>query len=287
MRRMHADELVIDDRLVRRLVDAQFPEWASFPIERVEPWGTVHAIYRLGDRLSLRLPRRAEWSDEEHLVGRWLPRLAPVLPVAIPVPVAAGRPTDDYPCHWSVCTWIDGESGVDAPWDELAAARDLAAFVAALQRVDPTGGPPRRDRLAERDGEMRAHVARVAGSDALALWEAALAAPAWDGPPVWCHADLDARNWLVRDGRLTGIVDWEAFGVCDPAADVMAAWKLHSPEAARVFREALGVDDATWARARGWAIAQAAMALGYYTLENNAPLVREATLWLELALRGE
>jgi aminoglycoside phosphotransferase (APT) family kinase protein len=102
---------------------------------------------------------------------------------------------------------------------------------------------------------------------------------------VWCHADLDARNWLVRDGTIVGIVDWEGFGVGDPAADVMAAWKLRSPAAALAFREALDVDDATWARARGWVVSQAVMALGYYTLESNPSIVREAGSWLELALR--
>jgi GrpB-like predicted nucleotidyltransferase (UPF0157 family) len=277
---MHADELPIDEPLVRRLVDGQFPQWAGLPLRRVEPWGTVHAIYRLGEDLSLRLPRRAQWSDEEHLLARWLPRFAPALPLAVPVPIAQGAPAGGYPCHWSVCTWIDGEAGVDTPWDPLAAARDLAAFVSALQNVDSLGGRPGRDRLADRGPEMRDHVERICGRAALQAWEAALAAPAWEGAPVWCHADLDARNWLVRDGLIAGIIDWESFAVGDPAADVMVAWKLRLAAARVAFRDALGVDDATWARARGWVVAQAAMALGYYTLENNRPLVLEARSWL-------
>lgn len=283
MMRMHADELEIDDELVRRLVDEQFPEWSSLTLRRVEPWGTVHAIYRLGDELSLRLPRRLEWSDEEHVIAHWLPRFAHALPVEIPVPVAEGEPGDRYPCHWSVCTWIEGEDGIVAPWDPLAAARDLALFVGALQRVDVTGGKQGRDRLAARGDDMRERIERQ-GPRAVAVWQEALAAPPWEGAPVWCHADLDARNWLVREGRITGIVDWESFGVGDPAADVMAAWKLHSIEAAELFRDTLGVDDGTWMRARGWAVSQASAALGYYTLENNAPLVREAERWLQLVL---
>jgi aminoglycoside phosphotransferase (APT) family kinase protein len=283
MPQMHPDELPIDDALVRHLLQEQFPHLADLPLARVEPWGTVHAIYRLGDGLSLRLPRRLEWSDEEHLVALWLPRLAPALPLAVPVPVAEGAPADGYACHWSVCTWIEGETGVDAPWDPLTAADTLASFVRALRQIESDGAPPLRDRLAYRSDDMRAVVAQV-GSDALAIWEAALEAPTWNGPAVWCHADLDARNWLVRGGRLHGIIDWEGFGAGDPAADVMAAWKLHSAEAAKVFRDALGVDDATWLRARGWAISQAAAALGYYTLDTNPSIVREAQLWLELAV---
>jgi aminoglycoside phosphotransferase (APT) family kinase protein len=280
---MHADELPIDDALVRRLVDEQFPAWAHLPLTRVEPWGTVNAIYRLGDALSVRLPRLVEWSDDEHHVARWLPRFAAALPVAVPEPVAQGVPADGYPCHWSVCSWIDGDTGIDAAWDPLPAAETLAGLVAGLRELNPAGGPPGRDRLSYRDHDMRARVSQL-GDRALAVWEEALAAPAWDGPPVWCHGDLDARNWLVRDRRIVGVIDWESLGVGDPAADVMAAWKLHSAEAAQIFRDALDIDNATWARARGWAVTQAASALGYYTMENNAPLVVEAQRWLELAL---
>jgi aminoglycoside phosphotransferase (APT) family kinase protein len=282
---MHENELPIDDVLVRRLVGEQFPEWAGLPLTRVEPWGTVNAIYRLGDELSVRLPRLVEWSDEEHLVAEWLPRFAAALPVPVPEPLAEGVPADGYPCHWSVCTWIDGDTGIAAPWDPLPAAGTLAGLVAALRGLDPAGGPPSRDRLAHRDDEMRARVTRL-GERAIEVWEEALAAPAWDGPPVWCHGDLDSRNWLVRDRRIVGVIDWESFGVGDPAADVMAAWKLHSAEAAQVFRDALGIDDATWARARGWAVSQAASALNYYTMENNAPLVVEARRWLEFVLES-
>jgi aminoglycoside phosphotransferase (APT) family kinase protein len=283
MPRMHPDELEIDDVLVRALLREQFPEWAGLPLERIRPDGTVHAIYRLGDELSLRLPRRERWSDDEHLTARWLPRLAPALPIAIPVPVAEGVPGDGYPCHWSVCPWIEGVAGVDEPWDSMRAADDLAAFVAALRRVDATGAPVGRDRLASRDAGMRAMVSQL-GSEALRVWEEALGTTPWEGAPAWNHADLDARNWLVRGGRIVGIIDWESFGAGDPAADVMVAWKLHSPEAATAFRDALGVDDATWTRARGWAVSQAAAALAYYTPENNPTLLSEAERWLDLAL---
>ena len=115
-------------------------------------------------------------------------------------------------------------------------------------------------------------------------WERALAAPAWDGPPVWHHGDLDARNWLVRDGRITGVIDWGAMGVGDPACDVMVAWKLHSTVARDAFRDALPTDDATWERARGWAVSQAVAALAYYTPENNSALYHEAEAWLRLVM---
>jgi aminoglycoside phosphotransferase (APT) family kinase protein len=280
---MHADELAIDEPLVRRLLAEQFPEWAGLPLERVEPSGTVNAIYRLGDELAVRLPRVVRWSLGDDRELEWLPRLAPLLPLAIPIPLAVGEPAEDYPCRWSVVTWLEGEHDAAEP---VQAARDLAGFVEALHAVDPAGAPPGRGTspIADYDASTRAAIAKL-GNDprVLAAWEDALAVP-WDGVPVLHHADLDARNWLVRDGRLSAVIDWGSFGAGDPAWDVMAAWKLHSAEAVEVFRDVLRVDDATWARARGWAVAQSQWALSYYTLASNAPLVREATAWLELAL---
>lgn len=285
---MHADELPIDEPLVRRLLAEQFPQWAELALTRIEPSGTVNAIYRLGDELAVRLPRLPEWSPEVDHEGEWLPRLAPHLPLEIPVPAAHGRPGAGYPCHWSVVTWLDGQVGTDGAWDPLEAARDLAGFVRALQAVDATGAPQGRGvSLAERDARIRWAFEQLADPRLDGAWERALAAPAWEGPPVWHHGDLDARNWLVRDGRITGIIDWGGLGAGDPAVEVMVAWKLHSPDAALAFRQELGVDDATWERARGWAVSQAAAALAYYTPENNPTLVHEARLWLELALRSE
>lgn len=283
---MHEDELPIDDALVRRLVAAQFPEWAELPLRRVEPGGTVHVIYRLGDALSVRLPRREGPTEPGGDELEWLPRLAPLLPVEIPVPVAQGRPGDGYPWFWQVHTWVEGDTVPVAELDAIRAARDLAALVGALQRVDPAGAPAGRGiPLAERDEGIRYWLARFErAAEVTPAWERALAVPPWDSPPVWHHGDLDVRNWLVRDGRISGVIDWGELGVGDPAVDVMVAWKLHSAAARDAFRAALPTDDDTWERARGWVISQAVAALAYYTLETNPILVREAESWLDLAL---
>ena len=209
-----------------------------------------------------------------------------MLPLEIPVPVAQGRPSRDYPWFWDVYTWIEGEAKPVEEIDPILAARDLAAFVEALQRVDPANAPSGRGiTLAERDEEVRFWLSRFDGPAVVrAEWERALAAPAWDGPPVWHHGDLDSRNWLVRDGRISGVIDWGSMGVGDPACDVMVAWKLGSSSARDTFRDALPTDDATWERARGWALSQAIAAIAYYTPENNPALYREAEAWLELVL---
>jgi aminoglycoside phosphotransferase (APT) family kinase protein len=283
---MHADELEIGEPLVRRLLSEQFPEWAGLPLSPVEHAGTESAVFRLGEDLAVRLARRHGRAEPGGKELEWLPRLAPLLPLDIPVPVAQGHPTADYPWYWDVHTWVDGETAPVGQIDAIEAARDLAAFITALQQADPTGAPKGRGiPLAERDKEIRKWLARFDGDPAVTVeWERALAAPAWDGPLVWHHGDLDVRNWLVRHGRIRGVIDWGAMGVGDPACEVMVAWKLHSSAARDTLRAALPVDDATWERARGWALSQAVAILAYYTPENNPVLYREAENWLELAL---
>jgi aminoglycoside phosphotransferase (APT) family kinase protein len=282
--RVHADELDVDESLVRALLAEQFPGWADLPLERAGD-GTVNVIYRLGEELSVRIPRRDGPETEDDLEFRWLPLLAPQLPVAIPRPVARGRPGAGYPWFWSVHTWLQG----DLPTGPLAVA-DVAGLVSALQRIELPGAPEpaygRGRPLADRDVYVRAALERVDAPGALELWERAVSAPGWEHEPVWVHADLDRRNVLVRDGRLAAVLDWGGVGVGDPAVDVMVAWKLVDAEERERFRELVGVDDATWLRAQGWVVSQALSALGYYTLDTNPAIVGEATRWLAEVLAG-
>lgn len=285
--KMHADEMEIDEALVRRLLVAQFQQWAELSLQRIEPAGTVNAIFRLGDEYSVRLARREGPTMPESRELIWLPKLAPLLPLETPVPIAQGQPNSEYPWFWEIHTWVEGETVPIEEIDAIQAARDLAAFVATLQRVDSSGGPQGRGiPLVRRDEEFRYWLARFDGDSAAVseVWESALAAPPWNGPPVWHHGDLDVRNWLVRNERITGVIDWGTMGVGDPACDIMVAWKLHSPAARDEFREALPTDDAMWARARGWVVSQAVAALAYYTPENNPVLYNEAKSWLDLVL---
>jgi aminoglycoside phosphotransferase (APT) family kinase protein len=287
--KMHADEMRTDASLVRRLLAAQFPDWADLPIERVRSGGTDNAIYRLGDDLCVRLPRieRATAQiDKEH---QWLPRLAPHLPLAIPLPLAKGMPAEGYPWHWSVCRWLPGENAnVERIADLRQAAITLAQFVAAMQRIDTTGGPRpgahnfgRGVPLAMRDADTRAAIAKLHNlldTDAVtAAWDEASNAPAWDGPPVWIHGDLHAGNLLVDHGRLSAVIDFGGLGVGDPACDFMPAWTLfsHESESRDAFRAALSIDDASWARSRGWALSTSLIALPYY-LDTNPVIVAMA-----------
>ena len=289
---MHADEVDVDVALVRRLLGRQFPEWADLALEEVRPFGTDNALYRLGDDMVVRLPRRERTRRTLERERRWLPRLAPLLPLPVPVPLAEGAPGAGYPFSWSIYTWLSGETVTAATSaDPSRLTADLAQFITALQRIDPAGGPPpaednffRGAPLARRDAATRAAIASLEGEidvdGVTETWDEALRAPEWTGPPVWIHGDLDARNLLVEDGRLSGVIDWGGLAVGDPACDAMVAWKVVTAETRESFRSALAIDDATWARARGWAVSQAVNALAYYTLETNPVLVREARRWI-------
>ncbi|MEU0912555.1 aminoglycoside phosphotransferase family protein [Streptomyces althioticus] len=257
----------IDETLVRRLVDRQFPQWAGLPLRRVDPAGSDHVIHRLGGELSVRLPRHAGAIRQAEKELEWLPRLAPHLPLAVPVPVAVGEPGFGYPWPWAVSRWLDGEvATVEVLGDSAAAAGELAAFLTALQAFAPvetpsedTGRDMAGQQLSDRDHATRAAIAALDGvfdAEAMTdLWDAALRARRWDRAPVWFHGDFHTGNLLTSGGRLSAVIDFGGLGRGDPAVDLMIAFTLMSANSRAVFRDALGVDDATWTRGRGWALA--------------------------------
>jgi aminoglycoside phosphotransferase (APT) family kinase protein len=271
--RMHSDELEINEPIVRRLIDEQFPQWADLPL-RVAAWGTVNAVYRLGAELCVRAPRRAEWAAALEQEVRWLPVLAPSLPLPVPEPVAVGAPSDAYPVTWAVYTWLDGTPMLEAQRiDQTAISEELAGFVKAMQRVEVPLDPPVSNRsasLASRDEYVRASIPGLAddGIDIVAVaaaWEHALAAPGWSGAPVWVHGDLMPTNLLVReDGGLAGVLDFGACTTADPACESLLAWMTLGSSARAHYRALVGLDDAAWARARGWALSVAVLAAPYY-----------------------
>jgi len=278
-----ADACSINPALVRRLVTSQFPEWADLPLRRLHPVGSDNVIYRLGQDMSVRLPR-GEWAAGQSAKERhWLPRFAPRLPLPIPVPLGAGKPAFGYPWDWSVSRWLPGETAsVKGLADPRQTASQIAEFLTALQHALPveSDAPNPHDEvtgvpLANRDRATRAAIAAVQETfDAAAMtavWESALGAPGWDRAPVWFHGDLHVGNLLVIGGSLSAVIDFAGLGAGDPACDLVIAWNLLSPETRPVFRSALQVDDATWTRGQGWALATGLNAYTAYAATN--PLV--------------
>ncbi len=272
---MHADEHLTDVPLVQQLLAAQFPEWAALPIERVPSSGTDNALYRLGDDMVVRLPR-IKWATAG--IGKdfgWLPLLAPLLPVAIPSPLARGRPGSGYPWEWGVYTWLGGQNPEVGAGSE-AIARDVADLLRSLRRVDLPNPPAcRRGKpLASQNDQTRKALDGLEGlvdaELAAAVWDEALALPDWAGPALWLHGDLLPGNLLVQGGRLTGVIDFAVMGVGDPSCDLIPAWSVFEGDARDLFRREVEVDDFTWARGRAWALSIGLGALPYYRETNPA-----------------
>lgn len=278
--KMHDDQVDTSVALVHSLLASQLPQWADLPIERVTSAGTVHALYRLGDEMVVRLPVLPGAAKEVEKEQRWLPTLAVQLPLTVPTPLASGTPAGGYPFAWSVYRWLDGETADRVPLaDPCATAHELAGFVTALQRVETTDGPVpgpltsfRGAPLALRDAPVRAAIEALVGEfdtrAATAAWDAVLAVREWDADPVWFHGDLMPGNLVLVEGRLRAVIDFGCCGTGDPAVDASPAWNLFTGESREVYRSAIGFDDDTWARGRGWALSGALLAIPYYRETN-------------------
>jgi aminoglycoside phosphotransferase (APT) family kinase protein len=260
---VHKGDLTAD--VASCLVGLQFPQWFELEIRPVELDGWDNTTFRLGDGMSVRLPSDEAYVaqiDKEH---RWLPVLAPQLPVPIPRPIAKGEPGCGFPRPWSIYRWLEGvPAAVVGVVDHERLAEDIGRFLIALQQVDTRDGPPpgphsfnRGGPVAAWDEETRATIAELGDEidhdGALAVWEAALGST-WDGPDVWVHGDVTGSNLLVRDDRLCGVIDFGCAAVGDPACDLTAAWTMFEGTSRQRFRSTVRADAGTWARARGWAL---------------------------------
>jgi aminoglycoside phosphotransferase (APT) family kinase protein len=266
------ERAAITPALVSRLIARQFPRWAELAVTPVEQDGWDNVTYRLGASMSVRLPSADAYAPQVEKEQRWLPVLAPLLPVAIPQPVAHGLPSADFPRPWSVHRWLAGEpASVGRIDDPVRFAHDLACFLDALHRVDVDGGPAagahsffRGGPLTTYDAETRAATAslgrRIDADAVLTVWEEALASRCADSP-VWVHGDVAPSNLLVRGGRLSAVLDFGCAAVGDPACDLAIAWTFFDAESRAAFRERRAPDDGAWARGRGWALWKALVTL--------------------------
>lgn len=262
----------ITPEVVSRLVQSQFPWWAQLPVTPVELDGWDNTTFRLGSTMSVRLPSHDIYVaqiDKEH---HWLPRLASHLPLPIPEPLAKGAPTREFPRPWSVYCWHEGATAtVDRVGDLATFASDLAAFLTALYGCDTNGGPPAGAHSFNRGGPLLAWDVQtrealdslngvIDTTSAAAVWDTALAAEGRN-PPVWVHGDVTGANLLVVEGRLSAVIDFGCSAVGDPACDTTIAWTFLSGASRATFTSRLALDEATWARGRGWALWKAIIEL--------------------------
>lgn len=284
-----AAEIEIGRRLVRSLLAEQVPELAAQRVTIVGN-GWDNTIARVGAEWTVRLPRRAASAALIESEQRWLPVLAPSLPLAVPVPWFAGRPSGLFPWAWSVCRWLPGRTAAATPpADAAEAARTLAAFVAALHVPAPADAPLNEFRgvaLQQRAAAVEQRVAALAtvidGPAVRAVWTGLCATLAWDGRPLWLHGDLHPSNMLTLDGRLSAVIDFGDITSGDPATDLAVAWMLFQPNERELFRSHANIDDHTWRRAAGWALN---LSLAYLTSDDTTsmPAIGHRTLAAVLA----
>lgn len=287
---MHEGEYLVSSELVHQLLKSQFPQFSDRPIVAVASAGTDNALFRLGDDLLVRMPI-IDWAVADVAKEqRWLPYLAPHVPVQIPTPISLGAPEHGYPCDWSIYRWCAGGNpvvgGVVRP---LELASHIAQFILAMRTIDPTGAPvaERGRPLVERDDSTRSAIAEIGSTldtgKILKIWQAALELPSWVGPDHWIHGDLSAGNLLIVDSELSAVIDFGAMGIGDPAADLIIAWNLLPIQARPQFRSEAGLDEASWKRGRALALSIALIQLPYYR-RTNLPLAQNALYVIDQVL---
>ena len=260
-------DVPISPLLVRALIQEQHPDLAHLPLTDIgEGWD--NRLFRLGEELAVRVPRRAASATLIEQEQRWLPRLAPSWPLPVPVPIRVGRPGCGFPWSWAVVPWFRGQSALCEPLrDPVTAAAALGEFLRALHQPAPADAPHNPWRsvpLAARATILREHLEQVNGLvdrvAVLSVWDRVLSADRWVGPPVWIHGDLHPGNLLLDSGRLTAVLDFGDLAAGDPATDLSVVW-MWLPASARPTLRASArgtrdpIDDDTWMRARGWALA--------------------------------
>ena len=261
-------DIEVDEVLVRSLLTEQHPDLAGLPVTPLAA-GWDNVSWRLGDDLVVRVPRRAMAVPLLRNEQRWLPVVAPRLPLPVPVPVRTGRPTATYPWAWSIVPWLDGTPADQADLaDGRSAAVQLAAFLRALHEPAPGGAPrnpyrsiPLGDRQPTLEARLEELATQVDDGAAWAVWKQAVDAPPWAGPAMWLHGDLHPGNVLVHEAELAAVLDFGDMCAGDPAVDVAACWLLLPAPATITFAEEYDLDDDTAKRSRGWALLFALMSM--------------------------
>lgn len=290
MKSKPAAEFTITAALVSRLLAAQHPDLGSLPVQYVAS-GWDSAVFRLGAKYAVRLPRRRlSAAVVEHEI-RWLPLLADRLPLPIPAPLRVGVPSDDFPWAWTIVPWLPGLTAqLSPPVDAADAARTLGGFVAALAHPAPPDAPVNRWRgvaLADRHTRVVNRIDTALPAEIRPqcheVWNQGLSMPVWDGPPVWLHGDLHPANVVTNDGAVSAVIDFGDLTSGDPAGDLSLGWMMFDADERAIFRAAAGgCDEATWVRARTNALGHAAMCLGASSDDPVITAIGQRTLSLVL-----
>ena len=277
--------------VVEALVEEQFPQWANLKVAPVALSGWDNRTFHLGREMTVRLPSAERYTHQVLKEQKWLPRIAAQLSYPIPEPLALGRPSDLYPWHWSVYRWIEGENADNLENEDLNKfARDIAEFLKELQKADtkngPAPGPFRRGASPTYyDAATRRYLTHLNSvidtQAATAVWDRSIRSE-WSSSGVWVHGDFSTGNILVEDGKLKAVIDFGSASVGDPSCDLVIAWTFLRRESRRIFRQSLGLDQDTWARARGWAIWKAMFNIANAADVNSANSLKQKNIIREI-----
>lgn len=260
-------DIEITPLLAKELVLEQFPQWSDLSVKMVEPGGVDNRTFRLGQDMLIRMPSASGYALQAAKEQKWLPALASHLSVAIPKPIAMGQPSKNYPWEWSIYQWIEGESVNNFFADSLdlqAIALQLAQFLNELHKIDTANAPKAGAHNYYRgchplvyDNEVRAAIVKLKNivdtNASLSVWEKAINSK-WKKDPVWIHGDLSSGNILLKNQKLTAVIDFGCMGVGDPACDLVIAWTLLKNDSRNIFKSTLHLDKDSWNRAKGWAL---------------------------------
>jgi len=264
---MSSEQLIINETLVQQLVTNQFPQWKDLPIRPVAPQGCDNRTFRLGEHMLVRLPSGEEYARQVQKEQTWLALLAPNLPIAIPEPIAMGKPSKDYPWNWSVYRWLDGNSANIIELDDVhleTIALQLAHFLNEFHKFDAAGAPTtglhnwwRGAHTSVYDAETGVLINKlknlIDADLANSLWKDAISSK-WNKDPVWVHGDVASGNILLKNNKISAVIDFGCMGIGDPACDLTIAWTFFKNKSREVFKNAFNLDPDTWKRARGWAL---------------------------------
>ncbi|MFI4919676.1 MAG: aminoglycoside phosphotransferase family protein [Legionellales bacterium] len=273
----------ITPELARKLIAEQFPEYAHLPITSVEKQGHDNRTYRLGSDMLIRMPTAESYALKVPKEQALLPKIMRHLSVSIPVPIKMGAASQAYPYPFSIYKWLEGVSinllVLDNGCLEKLAS-DLARFLKELQSIDNVEGPApgqhnwwRGDHISVYDKGAREQISELSTvideSKAIKLWERACETK-WNQPPVWIHGDFAIGNMLLKDSRLSAIIDFGGMALGDPACDLVIAWTFLNEKARDIFFQKMALDEDTWLRAKAWALWKATFEL-CQVADKNSP----------------
>lgn len=278
---------IINESLVANLISEQFPQWRDLPIKSVTHQGWDNKTFRLGDHMLVRIPSSEEYVRQVQKEHKWLLLLAPYLPLPIPAPIVIGKPSKVYPWNWSIYKWLDGDSANTVELDDTCLeniALQLAHFLKELHKFDAAGAPTpglhnwwRGAHTSVYNTETRVLINKLKSlidvDKANSLWEKAISSK-WNKDPVWVHGDIASGNILLKDNKLSAVIDFGCMGIGDPACDLTIAWTFFKNKSRKAFKTAMSLDHDTWARARGWALWKAAFKLVSLNDKNGLEAVK-------------